>query len=214
MTDWGQAATAHFHGNGSPVGVVTPGGIGDLYVDDTGPGLWQATGLTSADWSQVGSGGSGGIIGKVIAFDTPGLAAGVPFWTPTVDTYILNAWFEVPHNGQWDGTTPLADFGVIAEAVGIFRASTGSAAVQLDGGVGWQPLDGSDEALLGPSGGYTVLTTLTDPYNGSNFTPPIKVTAETPIAVWVTQDGTPGADAPGGTTGTALLVVQTAPVPS
>ena len=56
---WGQAATAAYVGSGSPVGVVTPSGEGDLYVDNTTPALWQATGDTSEDWTQVG--GSGGL---------------------------------------------------------------------------------------------------------------------------------------------------------
>lgn len=77
MTDWGQAATAHFHGSGSPVGVVTPGGIGDLYVDDTTPALWQATGLTSADWSQVGGGGSQPVREATQTFTDVDLAAAI-----------------------------------------------------------------------------------------------------------------------------------------
>jgi hypothetical protein len=55
---WGQVSTAKFSGSGSPVGVVTPSGEGDLYVDNTTPALYQATGATSADWAVVGGGGS------------------------------------------------------------------------------------------------------------------------------------------------------------
>ena len=55
---WGQAATAAYVGSGSPVGVVTPSGEGDLYVDNTTPALWQATGDTDSDWQEVGSGGA------------------------------------------------------------------------------------------------------------------------------------------------------------
>ncbi|HXA33027.1 MAG TPA: hypothetical protein VNV87_12265 [Acidimicrobiales bacterium] len=57
ITAWGQESTAKFAGSGSPVGVVTPSHEGDLYIDDTTPGLWQATGATSADWQQVGTSG-------------------------------------------------------------------------------------------------------------------------------------------------------------
>lgn len=39
-------------GSGSPVGVVTPGAVNQFYRDTTTPGLWQATGLTNADWIQ------------------------------------------------------------------------------------------------------------------------------------------------------------------
>ena len=53
---WGRASTATYHGSGSPVGVVTPSGAGDLYVDETTPALYQATGGTAEDWQQVGAG--------------------------------------------------------------------------------------------------------------------------------------------------------------
>lgn len=37
-------------GAGSPVGVVTPDAVNQFYRDTSGTGLWQSTGLTSADW--------------------------------------------------------------------------------------------------------------------------------------------------------------------
>lgn len=40
-------------GNGSPVGVVTPIAIGQLYSDVSGTGLWQSTGLTNTSWTQL-----------------------------------------------------------------------------------------------------------------------------------------------------------------
>ncbi len=61
---WGLAASAQFHGSGSPVAVVTPNNIGDIYVDDTGPGIWQATGTGSSAWSQVGSGAVTSVFGR------------------------------------------------------------------------------------------------------------------------------------------------------
>lgn len=47
---WGEASTAQFKGAGSPVGSVMPAGEGDLYVQTTGPFLWQATGTGDTDW--------------------------------------------------------------------------------------------------------------------------------------------------------------------
>ena len=47
----------YFAGSGSPVGAVTPKAEGDLYVDDTTPALWQATGVANTDWQQVGTSG-------------------------------------------------------------------------------------------------------------------------------------------------------------
>lgn len=37
-------------GAGSPVGVVTPDALDQFYRSTTGPGIWQAIGLTNADW--------------------------------------------------------------------------------------------------------------------------------------------------------------------
>lgn len=41
-------------GAGSPVGAVTPSGVGALYVDTTNGTLYIAAGVTSADWVLVG----------------------------------------------------------------------------------------------------------------------------------------------------------------
>ncbi len=43
---------ANAEGSGSPVGVVTPSCAGQFYSDTTGDVLWQARGLTNADWHQ------------------------------------------------------------------------------------------------------------------------------------------------------------------
>lgn len=54
IASWGSAANATLVGSGSPVGVITPGGVGDLYVDNVAPGLWQANGLTNTSWTLIG----------------------------------------------------------------------------------------------------------------------------------------------------------------
>lgn len=41
-------------GSGSPVGAVVPTGIGALYVDTDGGGIYIAVGATNADWVQLG----------------------------------------------------------------------------------------------------------------------------------------------------------------
>lgn len=56
LTAWGEADNAEFHGDGSPVDTVTPSAEGDLYIDEATPGVWQASGATSADWEQLGGG--------------------------------------------------------------------------------------------------------------------------------------------------------------
>lgn len=46
---------AHLRGSGSPVGVVTPEFENQQYLDETNVPviLYQASGLTNADWTQV-----------------------------------------------------------------------------------------------------------------------------------------------------------------
>lgn len=57
LTVFATIGSNNIHGNGPPVGVVTPDAIDQFYRDVTTPGLWQATGLTNADWIPWVSGG-------------------------------------------------------------------------------------------------------------------------------------------------------------
>lgn len=226
LTDWGQAATAHFHGSGSPVGVVTPGGIGDLYVDDTTPALWQATGLTSADWSQVGGGGSQPgtvqVIGFSFAFDTPGLSDGIPFYTPTVGDLLLDAWMQIgsPDGTPWDGTTPLGDFGTGANAgSGTFAEEGVTSAVQMDYWAGttdngspawvyWTGANGNAGAHFGSSDLRQAIA-----YNQGVGARGSVLSAEQ-LYVWVSQDGLKGGADPGASQGAAVLYLMIAKSPT
>lgn len=49
-----QPGLSGLSGDGSPTGVVTPDGIGQLYVDTTNGGLYIATTLANDDWIIVG----------------------------------------------------------------------------------------------------------------------------------------------------------------
>ena len=80
--EWGLASTAFFVGSGTPVGHVLPDGIGDIYVDDTTPALYQATGLANTNWSVIGGGGGSGTVTSVSVVSANGLAGTVA--TPTV----------------------------------------------------------------------------------------------------------------------------------
>lgn len=53
----GGGACSDQSGIGSPVGVKTPGFVGQLYTDTTGPNYWRSTGLTAADWTAIGGSG-------------------------------------------------------------------------------------------------------------------------------------------------------------
>lgn len=44
---------APIHGTGTPVGVETPKGIGQIFVDTATPAAYIATGLTNADWFTI-----------------------------------------------------------------------------------------------------------------------------------------------------------------
>lgn len=54
IASWGLASQSTFSGSGSPSGVVTPNAAGDLYLDKTTPGLWQANGVTNTSWQLIG----------------------------------------------------------------------------------------------------------------------------------------------------------------
>ena len=104
---WGQSSTAKFSGSGSPVGVVTPTGEGDLYVDATTPALWQANGVTSADWAVVGGGGSQPFAAATNSGAQTGVTNG---GTLTFDTIIADA--DSFFNGTDTFTVPAGKGGV------------------------------------------------------------------------------------------------------
>lgn len=99
---WGQVSTAQYAGSGSPVGVVTPDAEGDVYIDTTGPGLWQATGTGSSDWTQLGT-GSGGDWGQASTahFSGAGFPGGVVTPSGEGDLYVD---FSTPALWQANGT--------------------------------------------------------------------------------------------------------------
>ncbi len=49
----GGSGTGTLTGNGSPVGVVTPTVTGQIYTDQSTPGLWESNGLTNTSWIQL-----------------------------------------------------------------------------------------------------------------------------------------------------------------
>ena len=214
---WGQASTAKFSGSGSPVGVVTPSGEGDLYVDDTTPGLWQASGATSADWAQVGTSAGTSIVRAFpFAFNSPGILTGHTVYTPTVGDILLDAWIEI--DTAWNGTTPKGDFGDFpAVKYGWFSGFS------YDG----NPIDmtkvdtlNSDSTILAQNtnagdGIPVTLSAMNVTYAASVTTVgtrlvPGKFTTADPIKVCVSQDGTNTGANPGSTQGAAVLYLVTA----
>jgi len=68
--------------SGTPVGSVTPGIIGEFYVDSTGPSLYVSTGLTNSDWTNLSSGAATTESNLVIAAQ----------FTPEVDFIFYDGW--------------------------------------------------------------------------------------------------------------------------
>lgn len=93
---------------GSPVGVVTPGIVGQFYIDDTTNTLWRANGLTAADWVEVAS--SGGSTTKKLSWGhfTIAIANGTDWtqvnWPPLVNAYAADHYTMSGEyfDGFWD----------------------------------------------------------------------------------------------------------------
>lgn len=232
---WGEALTSEFHGSGSPVGVVTPAHEGDLYVDDTTPAVWQATGTTNTSWTQVGAGGAtpgAAIVRKFpFAFNTPNLLTGATVYTPTIGDILLNLWLEI--TTAWDGTTPKFDLGTfllrnsgwysdIGDPAGGVPLNTadntglsdqnllqGEVTGPISDNAFMYNIDGNENAAMSVSGAKIVPAGVGIQAAGTRFFPAKFVTAD-PIKVCVSQDGTnTGAD-PGATQGAAVLYLITA----
>lgn len=53
LTTWGLFGDAVKHGEGSPIGEVSPDSAGEVYLSDTPAQLWQANGTGPNDWQQI-----------------------------------------------------------------------------------------------------------------------------------------------------------------
>ncbi len=130
-SQWGQESTAKFAGSGSPVGVVTPTGEGDLYVDSTTPGLWQATGVTSADWAQIGGSQP---VGCVLSTSTPvdGFNGGFFVWDSIADNpYDNNPLDDLPDGIGIDPDSVFTDT-LVTTAAGVWAFTVDAIGVPAD----------------------------------------------------------------------------------
>lgn len=95
-------------GHGSPVGVVTPGYVGQIYVDLDIPQIWFSDGLTTTNWILVtGVAGSQQVYGGDFA-DPTGNVTVTDLLLPALyrqDSNLLNRWDWVSGTGwvQWSG---------------------------------------------------------------------------------------------------------------
>jgi hypothetical protein len=160
--------------------------------------------------SSGGGGGSSSLLKFPIAFGDAGLNAGIAKWTPTVDSWLLDAWFDITE--AWNGTTPLGDIGVISDGQGLFgnaSASGAAGAIPMDTSL-WQAFGGAFSFIGDGGSGQTILSVAALMHN--NIHVPCFVAAHTQVAVWVSQDGTPGGASPAASQGAAILALSVAPV--
>jgi len=187
-------------------GVTVTGvpGVGDLIT---------ATAATTATWQAPAAPppalGSPVVRGPfTILFNDAGLNAGITFYTPAVGDLLLDAWLEM--DVLFDGTTPTFDFG--PGGTGLFNAT--SASLGLNGGVdsGADILHGGFPGNTGTGYNNSLMTAAANFAGGlaGYYTSYGRFLTATPLKVWVSQDGTQGGAAIGGTAGAARLYIVTA----
>lgn len=127
------------------------------------------------------------------AFNTPGLAAGVVAYVPSIGDILLDAWVEV--DAAWDGTTPLCDFGTfVGTAAGLFAGAPVDLTKADSQGFGTGLLtNGGQGSLAGVQNG------------AAKRVVPATFVAANPLKVAVSRDGTAGGVATGATHGSASL---------
>jgi hypothetical protein len=170
---------------------------GTLYcVSDEGGIVERSNGAT---WDSVG-GGSAPVGVPVtyafpFAFDTAGLDAGVPVYTPVVGEELVD--FRVEIGTAFDGTTPYADLCHVL-AQGLFAWTIGQAI----------PLGAADVTTNGLSQGgvqyYGQSGVEAGTFNGYRTVPATFLTTD-PLLLVVSQDGLKDGDPIGGAAGAAIL---------
>lgn len=143
------------------------------------------------------------------SFNTPGLANGVEFYTPTVGDILHDAWIEI--ETAFDGTTPLADIGSFAGlTTGLFATAANGSPVNLltpaseSAGTGLVVLTGTSSVI--PALAAMAFNPV---YSGGEAIVPARFTGTNPLKVVVSQDGTIGGTAVGATVGVAHVYLVT-----
>jgi hypothetical protein len=129
------------------------------------------------------------------AFDTANLDTGVPVYTPTVGELLMDAWISVLT--AFDGTTPKADISQFT-----------SSGEGLWGDIGRLPDLSVGDSLHtggGPTQGENLSLVAAAAFTGSSSTIPAHFTTTDLLLLVVSQDGTQGGTAIGGTAGSAVL---------
>lgn len=136
-------------------------------------------------------------------FNTAGLAAGIPFYTPDVGEILYDAWIQVVT--AFDGTTPQADIGR-GDGDGLWGDLTAPVDISA--------ASGSDNVLSGSRDLKVLQSALssklaTGPAGGAHTAICVFTTADA-LLLWASQDGLRGGAAVGGAAGMGNLYIVTA----
>lgn len=142
------------------------------------------------------------------SYDDANLENGLTVYTPTVGEVLVDACVIV--DTPFNGTTPLLDIGTgVGVTVGMFKLGTGSSGVPLNLPCSEDAGTGILIGLAEQGNAFTLSQAGADWYGGG-FGAATRValspfTATNPLKLWVSQDGTIGGSAVGGTTGEGRL---------
>jgi hypothetical protein len=157
---------------------------------------WESPPIREDGWHDFGPGGGSGsatVRGPFeFAFDTPGLADGVEFYTPTVGEVLVDCTFRV--DTAWDGISNLADIGDFTSGTTGLWAYTTSF--------------GFDLVSANPTSGVIALSGVS--LNQQALTGLFIFTTTDPLLLVVSQDGTKGGPPSDASQGAARLYIVTA----
>ena len=141
------------------------------------------------------------------AYNTANINNGVAFYTPTLNDWLIEAWIEVITG--FNGTTPKADIGQFTGGAG----ETGFWQALVSG----YPLDSPWSTLSGSADNPSWAGGSTNNYDligagsfNTSQVAPARFRTTRPLGVVVSQDGTTGGTAVGGSAGAAKIYIITA----
>ena len=141
------------------------------------------------------------------AHNTPDILTGASLYTPVVGDIIYDIWVEI--DTPWNGTTPMGDFGTFvgSSGRGIINALSSSPLDMTVADV--NPFNEYfGDGLLGSPNIHSSLAIAT--IYDTDIRWPLKVVADNPIKVCVSQDGTNTGANPDSTQGSGYLYIVTA----
>lgn len=176
---------------------------GALPADNTLSAILLAMG--SAIAAHAGASGTPIVRHFPFTFNSSGLTAGKPMYTPTVGDILHDAWYEV--DTAWNGTTPKFDLGTfVGGNTGFWQAALGSPSANLINADN-QMTNNSGLLVSTNSNAQSLFGLATS--NSSARYMPLKFTSTNALKIVVSQTGQVGGADPGATQGAAVLYLVT-----